>query len=210
MQAVVWLIASSLLAADGPAAPTQPVEVPVWKITGYLRAPAPGLRVDALFLAAGRDGAPADPRQVLLTLRSVEFLWTPQAGRAWLRLHREQAEAIKSLPPSLVELQVAAVHGGSRAAPIANASPPPRSGKRRYAELAYEDRVAAAAGYAEGTWHAYDGRPVSWPAFWRGMMWFALVYLVAACCMQMWLSPRRRLVHRKRGSSSGPGYRAGR
>jgi hypothetical protein len=207
--AFVCLFAAALRGDGGSPSPSQPLEVAVYKTSGLAGDLTPGLRVDALFLAAGPDGGPAKPRQFLLAVRNVEVIGTvrvsggsPIRQRTTLRLSEEDARTVQDLPANVTE--IVAVRTPTRARTLFEsytADPLPDSVRRRSASEAFDESAVPADDPIDRNWDVSSSRKASWPEIWRGLLWFVLTCLVAACCMQVYLAPRRRLVRKaKRGA----------
>jgi hypothetical protein len=207
---VLWIFASMLLAKGrlngdtGIPGPAESLEVQVWKTTGFIGTLTLGMRVDALFVAAGTDGTPTRPRQLLLALRNVEVIGSVASShfggtqRTTLRLTGEQVETIKALPPAVAEIVVTPAPKGVRTPPSENLGNQTKRGRRGRSARVGNAETATGDGPEERTWYIPQSSRRSWPSLWRSLIWVAVAYLLAACCMQMWLAPRRKLGQKKR------------
>ena len=208
---LMLLVAGRLSGESGLPSPTQSLEVPVAKITGFSGTLTRGMRVDALFFAAGAEDARVNGRQLVLALRNVEVISSVAvrdfgrgaiSQRTTLRLTGEQVRTIQKLPPAAVEITVMKTSAGSRAhSRTTDGAAPRRAGRHARAKPESGQGVAPEASSPDQTWQYSSSSAGLWPTLWRSVIWGAVAGLVGACGMQMFRIPRRRLTQKKKNET---------
>jgi hypothetical protein len=153
-----------------------------------------GMRVDALFYAAGTDGAPYVPEHFLYALRNAEVISSAAARksdrgtifqRTTVRLSGEQLLEIQALPPAAVEILVVQAATPSRT-PAGERSSGHANGARGHstARGGVRNQPANPDASWDRTWQTVErhgSREVVLREVFRG----ALGYLTIACCVHL-------------------------
>ena len=174
-----------------------------------------GMRVDALFYAAGTDGAPYVPEHFLYALRNAEVISSAAARksdhgtisqRTTVRVSGEQLLEIQALAPAAVEILVVQAATPSRT-PAGERSSGHANGARGHST-------------AGGGVHNQPGnQDASWGRTWqtverhsslevvlRAVFWGALGYLTISCCVHL-CGGRRYNFHPKAKTKAPSWYR---